>query len=87
MRNQTIILVLAAGSGVASANGFVVNEHDARATGRADASAASDTGPSSIYYSPGGVAVEHRDLGRQLADPARRLHRTSTRPARTTRRR
>ena len=44
-------------SSVASANAFFIDEHDARATGRGDAATASDTGPSSIFYNPGGVAV------------------------------
>src|SRR5262245_52087987 len=58
MRNQIIVLLVAAGPRLASANAFVVNEHDAKATGRADASVASDTGPSSIVYNPGGIAVD-----------------------------
>jgi long-chain fatty acid transport protein len=58
MRNQIIVLLVAAGPRLASANAFVVNEHDAKATGRADATVASDTGPSSIVYNPGGIAVD-----------------------------
>ncbi len=48
---------LGAMAGTASANAFFIDEHDARATGRGDASTASDTGPSSIFYNPGGISV------------------------------
>ena len=58
MRNQIILLLLAAGPHLASANAFNVNEADAKQTGRGNASAASDTGPSSIFYNVGGLAVE-----------------------------
>ncbi|HEV7556144.1 MAG TPA: outer membrane protein transport protein [Kofleriaceae bacterium] len=51
------LLFVVAGTGVASANAFVINEHDGKATGRADATTATDDGPSSIVYNPGGVAV------------------------------
>lgn len=44
-------------SGLASANAFNVNEHDARVTGRGGATAASNTTPSSIVFNPGGIAV------------------------------
>ena len=50
-------LSLAATARTASANAFVINEHDAKATGRADANTATDDGPSSIVYNPGGVAI------------------------------
>ena len=42
---------------LASANAFNISEHDAEATGRGNAVAASDTGPSSIVFNPGGIAV------------------------------
>lgn len=45
-------------SAIASANAFNVNEHDAKATGRAGAVAATDTDPSSVAFNPGGIAVE-----------------------------
>jgi long-chain fatty acid transport protein len=45
-------------SAIASANAFNVNEHDAAATGRAGAVAASDTDPSAVAFNPGGIAVE-----------------------------
>lgn len=45
---------LAAG---ASANGFYINEHDAKITGRAGASTASDDDASSVIFSPGGIAI------------------------------
>lgn len=45
-------------SAIASANAFNVNEHDAKATGRAGAVAATKTDASSIAFNPGGIAVE-----------------------------
>ena len=48
----------------ASANAFNINEHDARVTGRAGASAASNTEPSSVVFNPGGIAVNE---GTQVA--------------------
>ena len=53
---KTLFLVACAG-GVASANGFYINEHDARVTGRGGTATATDTDPSSIVYNPGGLAV------------------------------
>src|SRR3954470_21653679 len=44
-------------SAIASANAFNVNEHDAKATGRAGAVAATDTDPSAVAFNPGGIAV------------------------------
>lgn len=44
-------------SGLASANAFNINEHDAAVTGRGGATAASNTTPSSIVFNPGGLAV------------------------------
>lgn len=41
----------------ASANGFLINEFDARAVGRGNASSATDSDPSSIYYNVGGLAI------------------------------
>lgn len=49
-------LVLGLG-GVASANAFLVNEYDAKAVGRANASTATDTDPSAISFNIGGLAV------------------------------
>ncbi|MBA3539782.1 MAG: outer membrane protein transport protein [Deltaproteobacteria bacterium] len=57
MRNLSAFLFVAALGGSAAANGFVVNEHDAMATGRGTAVAATNDTPSSIVYNPGGVAV------------------------------
>ncbi len=51
-------LFLAAASGVASANGFLLNEFDARAVGRGNATTATESDPSSIYYNVGGLAVD-----------------------------
>ncbi|MEO8702655.1 MAG: outer membrane protein transport protein [Kofleriaceae bacterium] len=50
-------LGLAGISGIASANSFNINEHDARVTGRGGASAASDDDASSIVFNPGGLAL------------------------------
>ncbi|MCX5747495.1 MAG: outer membrane protein transport protein [Proteobacteria bacterium] len=58
--NSKILLPLLLTGGltsVASANGFVINEHDAAATGRGNAVTATDDSPSSIVYNPGGIAV------------------------------
>lgn len=44
-------------SGLASANAFNINEHDARVTGRGGATAATNTTASSIVFNPGGIAV------------------------------
>ena len=57
MRIQLTAFFLCASAGVASANGYVINEHDAQATGRGNASTATDGSPSSIVYNIGGLAV------------------------------
>lgn len=59
MKNLQHILFAATvgSSAIASANAFNVNEHDAKATGRAGAVAATDTDPSSVAFNPGGIAV------------------------------
>jgi long-chain fatty acid transport protein len=59
MKNLSYFLFAAAlgSSSVASANAFNINEHDAAATGRGGATAASNVGPSSIMFNPGGIAV------------------------------
>src|SRR4051812_4341872 len=44
-------------SGLASANAFNVNEHDAAATGRGGATAASNTTASAVVFNPGGIAL------------------------------
>jgi long-chain fatty acid transport protein len=52
--------VVAVGVGLgatAHANAFLLNEFDARETGRGNAAAASDDEPSSIYYNVGGLAI------------------------------
>jgi long-chain fatty acid transport protein len=43
--------------GAASANAFLLNEHDAKAVGRANSSTATDTEPSAISFNIGGLAV------------------------------
>jgi long-chain fatty acid transport protein len=53
--NLFIALGLTGFTGIASANSFNVNEHDARVTGRAGAAAASDDDASSIVFNPGGL--------------------------------
>lgn len=50
-------LGLGALASVASANGFYINEHDARNTGRAGASTATNTEPSAVIFNPGGIAL------------------------------
>jgi long-chain fatty acid transport protein len=50
-------LGLAGLAGVASANAFNINEHDARVTGRGGATAASNDDPSAIVFNPGGIAI------------------------------
>ena len=50
-------LGLGALAGTASANGFIVNEHDAKVTGRAGATTATNDEASSIIFSPGGIAL------------------------------
>ncbi|CAN5887384.1 OmpP1/FadL family transporter [soil metagenome] len=58
MRTLSKTLFLVAGlGGVASANAFYINEHDAKVTGRGGTSTATDTDPSSIVFNPGGIAV------------------------------
>src|SRR3954464_11256012 len=54
--SKAFFLVACAGT-VASANGFYINEHDPRVTGRAGTATATDVDPSSIVYNPGGLAV------------------------------
>ena len=51
------ILLLAGLGGSAHANAFLLNEFDAKAVGRGNASSATDVDPSSIYYNVGGLAV------------------------------
>jgi len=51
------ILFLAGLGGTAHANAFLLNEFDAKAVGRGNASTATDSDPSSIYYNVGGLAI------------------------------
>lgn len=51
------LLVIAALGGDAWSNAFNVNEHDAKVAGRAGATAASNTDPSSIAFNPGGIPI------------------------------
>ena len=51
------ILFLAGLGGTAHANAFLLNEFDAKAVGRGNASSATDSDPSSIYYNVGGLAI------------------------------
>ena len=55
MKKLAYAVVLAGAS--AHANGFLLNEFDAKAVGRGNASNATDTDPSSIYYNVGGLAA------------------------------
>jgi long-chain fatty acid transport protein len=59
MKNLSYILFAAAclAPSAASANAFNINEHDAAATGRGGATAASNISPSSVMFNPGGIAV------------------------------
>lgn len=45
-------------AGGASANGFYINEHDAKSTGRAGATTATNDDPSSVIFNPGGIALD-----------------------------
>ncbi len=56
MRTLTTALLLCAGTGVASANGFVLNDFSAKATGRADAVVATTSDGTSIVYNVAGIA-------------------------------
>jgi len=56
---KTISIALVAGLGAtatAHANGFALNEFDAKAVGRANAEAATDSDASAIFYNVGGLA-------------------------------
>jgi long-chain fatty acid transport protein len=56
----------------ASANGFLINEFDARAVGRGNAVSATDSDPSSIYYNIGGLSIAegtHVMIGGSLVAP------------------
>jgi long-chain fatty acid transport protein len=55
MKTTTLFIILGLG-GIASANSFNVNEHDAAVTGRGGAAAASDEEASAIVFNPGGLA-------------------------------
>lgn len=52
-----VIVGLTGITGVAHANAFLLNEFDAQAVGRGNASTATDTDASSIYYNVGGLAA------------------------------
>lgn len=56
LRKLLFCAVLGTG-GIASANGFYINEHDAKVTGRGGATTATNTDPSSIVFNPGGIPV------------------------------
>ncbi|HEY0252363.1 MAG TPA: outer membrane protein transport protein, partial [Kofleriaceae bacterium] len=75
MKPIAIVLVATA---TASANGFALNEFDARAVGRGNASAATDTDPSSIFYNVGGLAGGEGTgilIGGSLVSPFATFHR------------
>ncbi len=58
MKNLSVILFAVAVAGsTAHANGFLLNEFDARAVGRGNATAATESDASAIYYNVGGLAV------------------------------
>jgi long-chain fatty acid transport protein len=58
MKTLASFLFVAVAGGVASANGFLLNEFDARATGRGNATTATESDPSAIYFNVGGLAVD-----------------------------
>ncbi len=58
MKLLSSFLIVGGLSGIASANAFLINEHDAKQVGRGNASTATDDDPSSIYYNIGGLAVQ-----------------------------
>ena len=78
MKNLSVILFAAVtglgGVGsVAHANAFLLNEFDAKAVGRGNATAATDTDASSIYYNVGGLASAegtHVMIGGALIAPS-----------------
>lgn len=59
MKNLKHVLFAAilGSSGIASANAFNINEHDAKVTGRGGAAVATNTDPSSVVFNPGGMAI------------------------------
>jgi long-chain fatty acid transport protein len=71
MKKLSFVLVAALG-GSAYANGFLLNEFDAKAVGRGNAVTATDVDPSSIYYNIGGLAVgegTNVQIGGSLVSP------------------
>ncbi|MEJ7599420.1 MAG: outer membrane protein transport protein [Kofleriaceae bacterium] len=56
LRN-VLFLAVGLGGGVATANGFYINEHDAKVTGRAGATTATNSDPSAIVFNPGGIPL------------------------------
>jgi long-chain fatty acid transport protein len=57
MTKLTAILLVAGAGATAHAGGFLLNEFDAKAVGRGNATTATDIDPSSIYYNIGGLAA------------------------------
>jgi long-chain fatty acid transport protein len=57
MRKASISILLCASAGTASANGFVLNDHGAKATGRANAVVATDHDGSAIVHNVAGIAA------------------------------
>lgn len=57
MLRKTIYCAILGATSVASANGFYINEHDAKSTGRAGAVVATTSDPSSIVFNPGGIPL------------------------------
>jgi long-chain fatty acid transport protein len=58
MRLLTSAFFLCTGAGVASANGFVLNDFSAKATGRGDATIATSADGTSIVYNVAGLAAQ-----------------------------
>ena len=58
MRSFTSLFIVCGLGGVASANAFAVAEQGAEDTGRGNATVATESGPSSIFYNPAGMALD-----------------------------
>ncbi len=67
--NTTSFLLVAGLGGVAYGNAFNINEHDAKVSGRAGATAATNTDASSVVFNPGGIPVsESVAISNELMD-------------------
>jgi len=72
MRTPAIVLALSTAAATAHAGGFILNDHGAKATGRADAVVATVEDGSSIFYNPAGIGIAdgiNVYVGATLIDP------------------